>query len=84
MTTKMTIENIFKYKTGLNISEVANLSLDGEKSLVKQRTGRNLVFSIGKRDHRKLGRGNPLLARKRIRTMSDVDKRLDELGKRKK
>lgn len=80
---KMTIENIFKYKTGLDLAKATSLSLEDEKQLVKKRTGRSLDFT-SKKDSRRHGRGNPLLAKKRIRKMSYIDKRLESLDKRKK
>ena len=43
-----------------------------EKSFVEEKTGKNLIFSK-KMDSRMTGRGNPLIIRRRISTMSDID-----------
>ena len=43
-----------------------------------RRLGKKVVYSL-KRDSRKSGRGNPLLARKRFRTIEDVNKKLAEI-----
>lgn len=40
--------------------------------------GKNVIFSK-KRELKKIGRGNPLLARHKIRTMADVDKKLSRI-----
>ena len=72
------VESVLVKKTGLSIVEISNLSAKEELALVCKKRGKAPVFSK-KRDTRKMGRGNPLLARKRIRTIDDVNKRLHEI-----
>ena len=48
------------------------MDLIEEKSFVEEKTGKNLIFSK-KMDSRMTGRGNPLIIRRRISTMSDID-----------
>jgi hypothetical protein len=64
---------------GLSFDEIIKLSHTDEIKFVEARIGKPLDFSH-KQDSRKLGRGNPLLARKRIKTMSEINKRLDSLS----
>ncbi len=75
------VERIITSKTGRSMSELRNLTLSDEVSLIKERTGKEIGFSK-KRNKRIIGRGNPLLARKHIRTMEYVDKKIDELCKK--
>lgn len=72
------VERILVKKTGLSMVEISNLSAKEEAVLIYKKRGKSPIFSK-KRDMRKLGRGNPLLARKRIRTIHDVNKRLNEI-----
>lgn len=74
----LNVEAAIKYKTGLSLNEIRNLSLDGERKLVKKKTRKELSYGTS-RDFRKIGRGNPLLARKRYRTISYINSRIDEL-----
>ena len=46
-----------------------------EISYIQKRNNRKLIFS-GKVDKRKIGRGNPLLSRRRIKTMDKVNEGL--------
>lgn len=70
-------ETIYK-KTGMTPEQLSMLSEDDERRLILKITGKNLTFSK-KRDSRKFGRGNPLLARKRLRTMDYIDSRISKL-----
>ena len=63
---------------GKSISELNNMSFDDEIAYVTQKYGRSPVFSK-KADSRMVSRGNPLLARKRICTMDDVDEKIMRL-----
>ncbi len=64
--------------TGVSILEINSLSLSDEKDLVLKKNNNALFFSRRKRGA-VAGRGNPLLARKKIRTMEEVDKYLDDI-----
>ncbi|MBO5559720.1 hypothetical protein [Ruminococcus sp.] len=59
--------------TGASRDEILRMDIYHEVEHVEKRTGRKLIFST-KRDHRRIGRGNPLIARRRHRTMEDVEK----------
>lgn len=57
---------------GLKIDEIVNMSFDEQQQWVNNRTKSKLKFSkIHKRGV--VGRGNPLLARKKIRTINDLN-----------
>lgn len=51
------------------------LSLDEEIKLASQNHSGKIIFSRECSNNR-IGRGNPLLARKKIRTIQDVDKKI--------
>jgi hypothetical protein len=60
--------------TGFSVDYIANdLILDVEISEVEKKTGKKLVFSRRIRSWN-IGRGNPLLARRRFRTKEEIDK----------
>lgn len=63
---------------GKSVLELSQMDLKDEISFVKSRTGGVLDFSKGI-DIRMQGRGNPLMTRKRICTMEDVDKKILEM-----
>lgn len=64
--------------TGKALYQLAQMTPDEERSLVKERTGCTLDFSKKQR-YGIIGRGNPLLARRRIRRMTDLDKKSKQL-----
>ena len=74
-----TKENI-KYITGLTTFDINKMDVLFEDKWVKQQTGRSLTFS-NKIRHGIIGRGNPLLSRKKIRTMDYIDKKIDSITK---
>lgn len=74
---KETKENLRKL-LGLRLSELDKYSVPEEIAYLEQQSGKKISFSKA-RDSRKIGRGNPLLARRRIRTMDEVNKRLDKM-----
>ena len=57
---------------GKSADDLKKMDLIEEKSFVEEKTGKNLIFSK-KMDSRMTGRGNPLIIRRRISTMSDID-----------
>ncbi len=63
---------------GKSILELSQMDLKDEISFVESRTGGSLGFSK-EIDIRMQGRGNPLMTRKRICTMEDVDKKILEM-----
>ena len=66
--TRDTLERII----GKSADDLKKMDLIEEKSCVEEKTGKNLIFSK-KMDSRMTGRGNPLIIRRRISTMSDID-----------
>ncbi len=54
------------------------MDYDDEISYIQKKNNRKLVFS-NKVDHRKVGRGNPLLSRRRIKTMDKVNAGLSRI-----
>lgn len=68
----ISISNIEK-SVGLSFSEILNISDEDKEKLESK-----LTFSK-KRDLRKIGRGNPLLSRHKIRTIEDVEKKLKRI-----
>ena len=72
--TKTNLENLL----GLKLNQLDDLGVREEIAYIEKNLPRNISFSKRK-DTRKIGRGNPLLARKRMRTMKYVESRLDNL-----
>ena len=66
--TRDTLERII----GKSADDLKKMDLIEEKRFVEENTGKNLTFSK-KMDSRMTGRGNPLIIRRRISTMSDID-----------
>ena len=50
------------------------MDLAQELAYIKEKTGKDVVFPR-KMDYRMLSRGNPLIVRRRICTMKDIDKK---------
>lgn len=59
---------------GLSFDRIINMSLDEEKQWIENLRKQKLVFSKEKK-RGVAGRGNPLLARHKIRTMGDLQKK---------
>ena len=66
--TRDTLERII----GKSADDLKKMDMIEEKRFVEEKTGKNLIFSK-KMDSRMTGRGNPLIIRRRISTMSDID-----------
>lgn len=64
--------------SGLDYNDFIQMSPMAEKQVVERITRRRLKMS-SKRDFRRIGRGNPLIARRRIKTIEEVDKGLSEI-----
>ena len=73
-TTKRNIEKC----VSLPFSELIDMDYEDELRSLKPINGEKIVFSR-ENDPRKIGRGNPYLARKRFRELDEVDKRLAEI-----
>lgn len=68
--TKMNIERVI----GIPIEKLVNMNVKEERSWIEKRNNSKLSFS---KRHRYgiVGRGNPLLARRKIRTAEDLEKK---------
>ena len=73
-TTKRNIE----YCVSLAFPDLIAMDYDDELHLLKPANGEEINFPT-KIDPRKIDRGSPFLARKRFRTMEEVDKKLTEI-----
>ncbi len=65
--------------TGLNIETLQNIEFDEEKSYVEKVVKKPLTFRKRGLDLRRIGRGNPLLARQRFKTIEEVNKGLAKI-----
>lgn len=63
---------------GLSYAQIISLDDEEQTAYVESKTGVPLSFSK-QYDPRKIGRGNPLLARRRIKTLDDINSRIDSL-----
>lgn len=59
---------------GLTCDKLAKMSAIEEKNWIEKRIGKKLAFSQ-KMKKGVVGRGNPLLSRRKIRTLEDLDKK---------
>ena len=73
-----TIKKRIVVDSGLSYDQCIRLSPFAEKRVIEGITRKKLSISK-KRDDRKVGRGNPLIARRRVRTIEEVDKGLSEI-----
>lgn len=64
--------------SGLDYEKCIRLSPLAEKRVIEGITRKKLSVPK-KRDYRKVGRGNPLVARRRVKTIEEVDKGLSEI-----
>ena len=71
---RLVLENI----VGKSVAEISALDLTDEYRYVEEKTKAPLKFSK-ESDRRMMGRGNPLINRRRISTMLDVDKKISRL-----
>ena len=72
-----TIEGI-ESSLSMPFDAIVALDLDDEVRLIESIIGKELVFSKT-RDSRKIGRGSPYLARRRFKTIEEIDDRLTEI-----
>ena len=73
-------KKILEDNIGLSLDQVKELNIHEEMAYVKAKTGKTLTFSK-EYDPRKIGRGNPLLARKKITTIEEINAKIDALRK---
>ena len=66
--TKSNVERV----TGVTIEEMKSMTMNQERDLVKKRNEERLTFSKQRR-FGIIGRGNPLIARRKIRTEEDLN-----------
>ncbi len=64
---------------GIPFEEIINLSLDEEIELASKRYGRRIIFSRNQ-GNRRIRRGNPLPARRKFRTLEDVEKKIERIS----
>ncbi|MCD8119474.1 MAG: hypothetical protein LUE29_08355 [Lachnospiraceae bacterium] len=72
--TRKNLESSF----GMSLTAFDEMSADEERKWIESRTGRKLLYG-NKRRKGVIGRGNPLLARRKIRTMDDLQKKSKKL-----
>lgn len=77
------VKKCLERDSGFTYDELITMSPQAEKKLVEQKTGKKLLFPK-KSDLRKVGRGNPLIIRHKIRTMEDINERLYRNGNKKR
>lgn len=63
---------------GISLCDFTKLSADEERIWIEKRAGTKLQFSKRKK-HGIIGRGNPLLARRKLRTIKDLDQKSKNL-----
>lgn len=71
-------KQILEKSIGKSILELSEMDADEELDFVTSKIGKSPTFSKNS-DPRMRGRGNPLIARRRICTMEDINKRIEEL-----
>ena len=73
-----TTQKLLEKSIGKSIYELAQMDAEEERAYIISKTGKPPVFSK-KTDPRMRGRGNSLIARRRICTMEDIDRRIMEM-----
>lgn len=73
-TTKRNLSKI----VGLDYEEILKMDTVKEIAYVESRIGKPIVFST-RRTRQRIGRGNPLLARRKFRTLEEVEKKLGKV-----
>ena len=73
-------KEILESNIGLSLDQIWELSDNESRSFIETKIGKPLIFSK-KYDLRKIGRGNPLLARKKITTIDEINAKIDALHK---
>lgn len=73
-TTKKNLEQ----SLGISLDEFSAMTAEEEKQWINNKNGKKVVFSKRRR-HGIIGRGNPLLARRKVRTIDDISKKSQDL-----
>lgn len=73
-TTKINLEKAL----GISLTEFNAMSAEQERQWIEKKIGGPLVFGK-KRRYGIVGRGNPLLARRKIRTLDDMERKSKDL-----
>jgi hypothetical protein len=71
-------KKILENSIGLPMNQICELNTYDEIALVESRTGKKLQFTK-RQNKRKIGRGNPLLARRKIKTIEEINAKIDTL-----
>ena len=69
-----TMEQFF----GKSMAELTQMDIDEERRFVEERIGRTLIFPLTSNSRRR-SYGNPLIAKRRFRTIEEVDARILEI-----
>jgi hypothetical protein len=72
------MQDVISRRLGIPFNDVLNLTPDEADALVCSKIGHMPVYGK-KRDPRRIGRGSPLLARRKIKTLEDLEKEKDVL-----
>ena len=71
-------QRVLERDIGLTMSQIYDLDVPDEIAYVQAKTGKPLTFPQIL-DTRKIGRGNPLLARGKVTTMEEVNAKIDAM-----
>lgn len=71
-------QKILETMLGKQYEDIVNMDSDDEIAYIQKKNNRKLKFS-NLVDKRKVGRGNPLLSRKRVKTIDKVNKGLSRI-----
>lgn len=74
------LEEIAVRKTGYNPVQLANFTEEEENDLLVKKNKSLPVFKVGRR-FVKLGRGNPLLSKRKFRTIEYINSRIEKMCK---
>lgn len=73
-TTKKNLER----SLGMSLAAFSAMTAEEEKQWANNKNGKKVVFSKHRR-HGMIGRGNPLLARRKVRTMEELSRKSRDL-----
>lgn len=71
-------KNNLERSLGLPLTEYSKMTADEEMRWIEKKINKRVVYSKLRR-HGVIGRGNPLLSRRKIRTIDDLMKKSHEL-----
>ena len=73
-----TTKNNLERSLGISLKMFSSMTADEESKWISKKIGKPVVFSKRKR-HGRVGRGNPLLSRRKLRTQEDLAKKSRDL-----